>query len=1194
MKKFIIIDHSLCNLQGHHYECSVSVAEAAARQGYHPIIVANHSFPKALYHPNLQMISVFEVDWFNNPVSIQKSLAWKSSLRKILGILNDKPLEKLYQKTESILKFNLTYWNLSNPKLRIFLEKVQGSTSRLWDWINKDIELLRSIPLSNTLWGIFKIIWGLFRFSINLIFSKINQKLLTLLTHQPTSFKETLSKVLKALDVTPEDHIFIHTIGIEQVEDIYHLLKSGDFSIQPQFHILLRRDIEDPLVVYPKGMGLKGILEQCYESNLWPVKIKFYTDTEDLVQRHNTLSSVVFCKIPIPFRQEKLKDITQEKDFKKPVNIVYLGDARPEKGYQYLPDIVDVLWTDYIQPGKIKFTIQSNFNIEGGMGDIPTARLQLERYPHQKVSLIKEAMSPDDYYHILGEADVLILPYDPNSYRVRTSGVLTEALAAGKPVVVPSNSWLAKQVDSSRARIYETVDKIPESIINVIENLPQLTEAAKQFSGQWKEQNSPDSLVKCLLSQKNYLTQKLESSSETIKIDLPSSEIVNHLVVKILLILEGDCLLEKNNKQKAILKQIEYLSRCGYEIYGLFFASNQNWRQENFESFKNQLSQIITAINQDYSITQNCIVNYKIPDSIPQSINPRQYSEEVYSNKTSLLRDLVERYNLDIPSFFSQLLENNQFDVIFMNSIANWSIIEKFSLNKYPIICEVSEILSYQYALNNNRDIHDAEYQLECQLLNQCNGLIFHHDYELEKVKEKVSLLQTYLLPADNKKEVNKFSNSEYFSLMNEVLFSLLKEKASPLKEGYKKVAILYPWGDILERKSGASKRVGLLIDYLKLQSYQVWLFTPGEEKDFRQYNIHYTYYQQSHANYFLVKDIYADAYQSWWNALNLSLANNKQPKITNEWNHWLPWIYYQYRFDNDFIRQVETVAEWADVIILEYPFWALTVAQICSQYKTKLIITAHDILCQQLDNSTLPGKIALAEEIEGLKQADHLICVSQNDRDFLTQYGLDAKVIPNPVDLELDKFIENQEDLLDKLDNNLLKLVKQPFCLFVGSQHPPNVEAVEKIRQIAQDFSQEYPHIDCNFIVVGSCWQPEHQDNFLSLGKVENQLLSLLYDKASIIISPILSGTGTSLKIMEAMAYGKVILGTTVAFRGYPVISEQEAIICDRLTDYPLQISYLLHNEEKKEEISKKAKILAQKYDYRRLYSLYKELIEL
>ena len=66
MKKFIIIDHSLQDLQGHHFECSVSVAQAAQRLNYEAIIIANKNFSANFYPQNIKVISEFEVDWFNN------------------------------------------------------------------------------------------------------------------------------------------------------------------------------------------------------------------------------------------------------------------------------------------------------------------------------------------------------------------------------------------------------------------------------------------------------------------------------------------------------------------------------------------------------------------------------------------------------------------------------------------------------------------------------------------------------------------------------------------------------------------------------------------------------------------------------------------------------------------------------------------------------------------------------------------------------------------------------------------------------------------------------------------------------------------------------------------------------------------------------------------------------------------------
>ncbi|MDJ0843117.1 glycosyltransferase [Crocosphaera sp.] len=1181
MKKLIIIDHSLCNLQGHHYECSLSVAEAAYRQGYEPIIIANKAFPSSLYPEHIQVISAFEVDWFDNPVSLKKP----TKILDFLDFLQNNPVDKLSEKINSKFQFYFKYWELTQPKLKLLLEKIKGSTSRLLNWIQQDINLLRSIPFSNTLWGIFKIIWGLVRYVLNVFFRKVNQAFVKILTPKSETFRDTLHKVLKGIKLNSDDEVFIHTIGIHQVEDVYHYLTSAELDKLPRFHILLRRDIDDPLVIYAPGMGLKAIFDNCFQSQLWPKKIQFYTDTDDLIQRYNSLSEVKLYKIPIPFRQEKLQQNIEISNTDKPIHFVYLGDARPEKGYHYLPNIVESLWTDYIQPEKIKLTIQSNFSIEGGEGLIPQSRLALERYPDSKVTLIRQAMSADDYYQILAEADALILPYDPNSYRFRTSGVLTEALAAGKPVIVPQNSWLGKQVDSSRASCYQNPDEIPNKVIEVVENLDQFSDAAKQFSQGWLELNSPNNLVKILLSDKHnievdtteFIESVINTNEEIVSNNIPQS------VPKILLVIESDFFLDQETIDPSYLNHLEYLGLCGYDVYGLFFTNKQERKGEHYEPFYHQVYPIIDKLFQEFSVKvkQRWIINYNQTDIFPYDIDPKEYIKEVLEQKNSFKRDLVERYNLSIPSDLSQLLQTNQFDAIFINSILSYSIIERFNITESSVICEIPQILSYWYAVTNHRDINQDEYQLECQLLNQCDALIFHHQYELEKIKESTNKPQGYGIYVDDNLGKNSYSQT-----MDQVFEFLLKDKAIPLKATGKKVAILYPWGDILERKSGASKRVGLLIDYLQAQSYQVWLFTTGEAKDFRQDGVRYTYYEQSYQDYCLVNDLYKDAYQSWFDGLVFD--GEKQEKIQENpesLEHWLPWIYYQYRFDSGFINSVKNLVEWSDTVILEYPFWALTVADICQEYNTPLVITAHDILSQQLDEKTIIGKIALSEEIKALQKADHLICVSDDDQEFLQQYQLSSTLVPNPVNLE-----QNTDNLL-RLEDTFPR-IKKPFCLFVGSKHEPNIEAVKMIQEIGVKVATDYPDLACQFVVVGSCWQPEENNNFIALGKVTDQELSMLYNNAALIVSPILSGTGTSLKTVEAMAYAKVVIGTSIAFRGYPVESGEEGIICDRLDDYPHLIAELINHQEKQQQIGENALRFAKNYDYRTLYRSYEQII--
>ena len=82
------------------------------------------------------------------------------------------------------------------------------------------------------------------------------------------------------------------------------------------------------------------------------------------------------------------------------------------------------------------------------------------------------------------------------------------------------------------------------------------------------------------------------------------------------------------------------------------------------------------------------------------------------------------------------------------------------------------------------------------------------------------------------------------------------------------------------------------------------------------------------------------------------------------------------------------------------------------------------------------------------------------------------------------------------------------------------------------------------------------------------------------------------SVKTIEAMAYGKVILGTSVGFRGYPVESGVNCVVCDNLEDYPEKIEQLLQQPEVLDSMGKKAQEFAQDYDYHLLYKTYLDLI--
>jgi glycosyltransferase involved in cell wall biosynthesis len=100
------------------------------------------------------------------------------------------------------------------------------------------------------------------------------------------------------------------------------------------------------------------------------------------------------------------------------------------------------------------------------------------------------------------------------------------------------------------------------------------------------------------------------------------------------------------------------------------------------------------------------------------------------------------------------------------------------------------------------------------------------------------------------------------------------------------------------------------------------------------------------------------------------------------------------------------------------------------------------------------------------------------------------------------------------------------------------------------------------------------------------------LYRRAFLVVIPLTHGTGMSVKTIEAMAYGKVILGTSIAFRGYPVTTGLNCLICDTLDDYPARIQQIFSQPEVYQGLGQQAQQFAQGYDYRRLYQGYGDLI--
>ena len=167
-------------------------------------------------------------------------------------------------------------------------------------------------------------------------------------------------------------------------------------------------------------------------------------DTRELAAAYRQITGLPVLELPNPMDVAPLLAGAPERvrgSAASPL-IVYQGHTSPLRGFHFLPDMIDRC--SKLSP-RPRFAIQVQ-NREGaataGLGATLTRLDRIAATPGSGVRLVEGALSSEDYYGLLSQADIVLLPYAPTFYGVGSSGVFTESASVGKVVVVAlAGSW---------------------------------------------------------------------------------------------------------------------------------------------------------------------------------------------------------------------------------------------------------------------------------------------------------------------------------------------------------------------------------------------------------------------------------------------------------------------------------------------------------------------------------------------------------------------------------------------------------------------------------------------------------------------------------------------------------------------------------------------------------------------------------
>ncbi|ODU54432.1 MAG: hypothetical protein ABS99_09340 [Acetobacteraceae bacterium SCN 69-10] len=167
--------------------------------------------------------------------------------------------------------------------------------------------------------------------------------------------------------------------------------------------------------------------------------IRLTSDSERLASELEELTTLPVEVQPIPHTPPPRRDAPAGRDAR--CHFVSLGNARDEKGMFEILLAIRML----AREGGLadcRFTLQCN----DAQPDVAAAIAAFAADLPENCTLLYEKLSSEQYYDILWDSDVVLLPYWRSIYASRTSGVFMESLSAGRPVIATRDTWMADEL----------------------------------------------------------------------------------------------------------------------------------------------------------------------------------------------------------------------------------------------------------------------------------------------------------------------------------------------------------------------------------------------------------------------------------------------------------------------------------------------------------------------------------------------------------------------------------------------------------------------------------------------------------------------------------------------------------------------------------------------------------------------------
>jgi glycosyltransferase involved in cell wall biosynthesis len=525
--KFLIVNNGMTEARGHYVEVGIAMARAARARGFDVLMAVHARCDVTALPSDLPTLPFFRVDHWGH--FVEERMPAAMPLRGELRPLCDTPIEVVLDGRASFRELldarfaqspaAAEGWKAKLTRIarRVFPPLIIGAFRALvppigFDWLRAISRRARGLPpapwseADGTQWSdsapLPQDVEGLLRRELGRIPPDHNE-----FTHY-RMFAEDFERLLTLCEIGPNDHVYLPTAYGRDAAAILALVNRVGTDRVPTFHLEYLHPILSAAELERETCPFKAFHTRTHRAyfdacRAYPEspRVQFYADTPEHVADYSALAGFGFRHLPVPFRADLIppSPLRREND---PLRVLFLGDLREEKGFTKLPALMRAVSAELHGP-RIQFVVPGAIHTEERTPEMMTALAELESYPPDMVERPhRDGFIPaDDYYRLLASADVVLCPYDAKVYRNRTSGVFAEAVAAGKPTIVPADTWLSSAQEPGTGEAYVNDRDLFRALRRVCGDYARYRAAAKAASERWLARHSPENVLAEMLGE---------------------------------------------------------------------------------------------------------------------------------------------------------------------------------------------------------------------------------------------------------------------------------------------------------------------------------------------------------------------------------------------------------------------------------------------------------------------------------------------------------------------------------------------------------------------------------------------------------------------------------------------------------------------------------------------------------------------